>query len=167
MQPQEPVLIRPVEDQDGASVAALIAACFAEYQGCIYEPAEFPELTAPASWYGPKGTRMWVAESSGEIAGCICATPHGDGALELHKFYVAQPLRGSGLALRLTELFFDAAREIGSNRAFLWTDTRFTRAHRFYAKIGFTRMPDTRLLHDVSDTTEYLYEMALDAGRLP
>jgi putative acetyltransferase len=160
-------IIRPVTDRDGAGVASLIAACFAEHEGCIYEASEFPELAAPASWYAPKGTLMWVAHDGGEVVGCICATPQPGDGLELHKFYVALPLRGSGLALRLTDLFFDAARETGVTRAFLWTDTRFTRAHRFYEKRGFTRMPETRFLHDVSDTTEYLYEMRLGTGPQP
>jgi putative acetyltransferase len=159
-----PISIRPVEDRDGAPVAALIAACFAEYEGCLYEPSEFPELAAPASWYAPKGTLMWVAVQGGPIVGCICATPASD-AMELHKFYVAQHLRGSGLALRLTDLFFDAGRAAGAARAFLWTDTRFTRAHRFYEKLGFVRGAATRQLHDVSDTTEFFYEMALPPVR--
>ncbi len=160
MQASPPIAIRPVEDRDGAPVAGLIAACFAEYEGCLYEPSEFPELAAPASWYAVRGASMWVAEAEACVVGCICATPH-PGAMELHKFYVAAHLRGSGLALRLTDLFFARARGHGASRAFLWSDTRFARAHRFYEKLGFRRTGRTRLLHDVSDTRELHYEMAV------
>ncbi len=91
------VTIRPVRDADGESVAALIAACFAEYPDCPYNPEEFPELAAPASWYAPKGTRMWVAEgAAGAIVGCVCGTPRRSGEVELHKFYVDAAHRGGG-----------------------------------------------------------------------
>jgi putative acetyltransferase len=164
MQRAEAIAIRPVEDRDGAPVAALIADCFGEYEGCRYAPSEFPELQAPATWYGPKGTRMWVAEEAGAIVGCICATPQAGGAVELHKFYVARALRGSGLALRLTDLLFATARANGCDSAFLWTDTRFTRAHGFYEKLGFRRTGATRRLDDVSDTTEFHYVLTLDGA---
>jgi N-acetylglutamate synthase-like GNAT family acetyltransferase len=109
---------------------------------------------------------MWVAEENNLIVGCICATPGDGDAIELHKFYVAQHLRGAGLAPRLTDLLFDRARELGAATAFLWTDTRFTRAHRFYEKLGFRTTGETRRLDDVSDTTEFHYAASLDtAGR--
>jgi putative acetyltransferase len=173
-------VIRPVRDDDGEAVAALIAACFADYPGCLFSWDEFPELRAPALWAASRGTRMHVAEDgAGEIIGCICATPvmlavdEAAPALaraaapmspqpftELHKFYVASPHRGTGLAHRLAGLVLDAAREARSEGVILWTDSRFTRAHRFYAKFGFVRQPPTRRLHDISDTTEHLWLLA-------
>lgn len=155
-----PAILRPVADGDGPAVAALIAACFAEYSGCLYEPSEFPELNAPATWANKRGTRFTVAEADGEVVGCICATATADGWMELHKFYVAAPYRGSGLALALFATVEEAARDAGSRGLMLWTDTRFTRAHRFYEKQGLVRQAETRRLHDVSDTTEFLYRRA-------
>lgn len=157
--------IRAVDDRDGEAVAALIAACFAEYPGCLFSWEEFPELRAPARWARERGTRMWVVDGAGgAIDGCICATPDGRGAVELHKFYLAAQLRGSGLAQKLTAKVFGHARETGATALFLWTDTRFARAHRFYEKLGFIRQPETRLLGDISETTELYYTLQL-AGR--
>ncbi|MCX7326199.1 MAG: GNAT family N-acetyltransferase [Hyphomicrobiales bacterium] len=162
LMPAPSALIRPVADADGQSVAALIAACFAEYPGCLFSWDEFPELRAPASWAAGRGTRMWVLDGHGAaIDGCICATPDGQGAMELHKFYLASALRGSGLAQELAGLVFERAHETGAQSIFLWTDTRFTRAHRFYEKLSFARQPQTRLLGDISDTTEFLYTLPL------
>jgi putative acetyltransferase len=152
-------LIRPVTDGDGPSIAALIAACFAEYEGCLYEPAEFPELAAPATWAAGRGTRLWVAgasEASGDIVGCIAASPHADG-VELHKFYVAQPHRGAGLALALFGHVLNTAREWRAPDLLLWTDTRFARAHAFYRREGFRFVPAVRALGDVSNSFEYLF----------
>jgi putative acetyltransferase len=149
-------------DSDGAAVAALIEACFAEYPGCLFSWDEFPELRAPAQWASARGTRMWVIDGSdGTITGCICATPDGKGAVELHKFYLASHLRGSGLAQALSAKVFELADETRATSIFLWTDTRFTRAHRFYEKLGFVRQPGTRLLGDISDTEEFHYKLTL------
>jgi putative acetyltransferase len=150
--------LRPVTNADGEGVAALIKACFGEYPGCRFTWDEFPELRAPATWAASRGTRMWVIDREpGIIDGCICATPDGAGAVELHKFYLASDLRGSGLANVLAAKVFACASETGARHIHLWTDTRFSRAHRFYEKLGFVRQPGTRLLHDISDTVEFLY----------
>ena len=146
-----PVSIRPVRDEDGAPVAALIAACFSEYENCPYNPEEFPELEAPASWYAPKGTCMWVAEAGGEIVGCICGTPRPSGEVELHKFYVAARLRGSGLADALHGLVEGLAAERRAPAIVLWSDVRFARAHRFYEKRGYARTGETREMFDYTE----------------
>jgi putative acetyltransferase len=157
--------LRPVRDADGLAVAALIEACFAEYPGCLFSWDEFPELRAPASWADGRGTRMWVAEDeAGAVVGCLCATPAGSD-VELHKFYVARHWRGTGLATSLVEQLFALASESRAERIVLWTDTRFVRAHRFYEKLGFVRGPETRLLHDISDSEEFFYALSLQAPR--
>ena len=166
------ITLRAVQDEDGVSVAGLIAACFAEYDGCQFSWDEFPELMAPAAWAASRGTRFWIAEGKGgEIAGCICATPDAgereagvqepDVRVELHKFYVASHLRGSGLAGILIAKVFELARDTSASAIFLWTDIRFARAHSFYEKHGFVRQPGSRLLHDISDTTEFHYRREL------
>ncbi len=155
------ITIRAVRDEDGLAVAALIMACFAEYDGCLFSWEEFPELRAPAVWAASRGTSMWVAEDvAGAIVGCVCATPE-HGKVELHKFYVAEPMRGSGLAVQLADRLLQLAREGQAEEVFLWTDSRFTRAHRFYEKLGFVRLAETRLLHDISNTTEFHYRLCL------
>jgi GNAT superfamily N-acetyltransferase len=157
---------RPVNDSDGVAVAALIAACFAEHPGCLFSWGEFPELVAPATWAAGRGTRMWVIDGAdGVIAGCICATPDGAGSVELHKFYLAGHLRGSGLAQRLAAKVFDLAGEIGAERIVLWTDTRFTRAHSFYEKLGFVGDSGTRALGDISNSEEFFCSLTLAGAR--
>ena len=156
---------RSVRDGDGEAVAALIAACFSEYPGCLFSWDEFPELRAPATWAAGRGTCMWVLDGKrGEIAACICATPDGKAAVELHKFYVTSALRGTGLARQLLALVREVAASQRAAFVFLWSDTRFERAHRFYEKAGFVRQPATRLLHDISDTEEYHYTLDLKAA---
>jgi putative acetyltransferase len=47
-----------------------------------------------------------------------------------------------------------------ARRLELWSDTRFTRAHAFYAKAGFARTGETRFLDDVSRSWEARFVQA-------
>jgi putative acetyltransferase len=44
---------------------------------------------------------------------------------------------------------------------FFWSDTRFTDAHRLYARLGYVRTGDRRDLGDISNSSEYRFEKAL------
>ena len=57
-------------------------------------------------------------------------------------------LRGSGWGGRLMEWAFDWARKHGQSRVEFWSDVRFTRAHRFFRRLGFEHDGRTREMHD-------------------
>jgi GNAT superfamily N-acetyltransferase len=73
-------------------------------------------------------------------------------------------MRGSGLAQTLFGLVAETAARVGAGRIWLWSDTRFTRAHRFYEKMGFRRGAETRALDDVSNTIEFFFARDLTAA---
>jgi putative acetyltransferase len=149
------VTIRPARDEDGDGLADLIAACFREYPGCLFDRAlEFPELYAIASHFAARAGAIWVAELGTRIVGSLAVRPAGEGAVELLKVYVAEEVRGTGLALRLLAEAERFAAAVGVRRIELWSDTRFTRAHRFYEKHGFVRTGERRFLADISDSYE-------------
>src|SRR5262249_24162131 len=89
-------MIRPATDADGDGLAVLIAGCFAEYEGCLFDrAAEFPELDAIATHFREKGGAVWVAEHDEQIVGSIGCTPTEEaGTVELFKLYVAREMRG-------------------------------------------------------------------------
>lgn len=152
-------LVRAGCDEDSAALIALIGACFAEYPGCVLDiDDEEPWLRAPAGAYAAAGGQMWVATLDGEIAGCIGLRPGG----ELKNLYVAAAARRHGLGARLVGLVEDAALAAGATRLQLWTDTRFTDAHRLYERRGYRRTGRTRDLLDRSATVEY--EFVRDLG---
>lgn len=156
--------IRPVRDEDSEPLAALIAACFAEYPNSYFVWEEFPELRAPAAYAQKRGGRLWVAESEdGRLVGSFAIMPVPEQqAGELGKVYADAGFRGAGLAQAMFALALDHARESGFREIILWSDTRFARGHRFYEKLGFTRWPGERYLGDVSETWEYHYRLPLD-----
>ena len=47
------------------------------------------------------------------------------------------------------------ARDAGAEVIRLWSDTRFTRAHSFYAKLGYVRQGQIRVLNDLSNSLEF------------
>ena len=151
--------LRPVTDADGPAIAALIAACFAEYEGCLYEPVEFPELIHPARHYQSKKAELWVATDGMALVGTVAVTPVPEQqACEITKVYLAAPYRGSGAGLMLMAHASQRADALGYTSLVFWTDTRFHRAHRFYEKLGFARQPVQRYLADVSLSWEHRYE---------
>jgi putative acetyltransferase len=157
--------LRPATDLDGARVAALIARVFAEYDGCVFEPAEFSELERPASHYSARGGGLWVAVRGDDIVGSIALfLNRAPDVFELGKVYVDAALRGSGLATRLLDLAIAEIRRRGGREIILFSDTRFARGHAFYEKHGFARLPGVRLLQDVSNTLEYGYRRPLEAA---
>lgn len=156
MQVGESIQFRPAVDADSEGIIALIAACYAEYPPNVLDvDAEEPELRAPASRF----EAFWVLEDAEQrIVGCIAlATLIPGQRIELKKCYVSNDLRGGGWGRRLIEQVEDWARERAIPEVELWTDNRFTLAHKVYAKIGYVQTGETRDLNDLSQTTEFQF----------
>lgn len=155
--------LRDATDADSERLAALVAASFAEYPGCLFDWSEFPELRRPASHFARKGGRLWVAEGGdGRIVGSIGVAPVPEqDAAELTKVYVDPQFRGAGLAQALFARTLAFAQQGGCREMMLWSDTRFSRGHRFYEKLGFVRWPGERYLADISATWEYHFRKPL------
>jgi GNAT superfamily N-acetyltransferase len=154
-------VVRDVRDDDSEELITLIASVFAEYPGCVLDvDAEEPQLRRPASAFAEWGGRLWVAESAARLVGSVGFTDDGRVA-HLKHLYVAAVARRQGLGSRLTRLAESAIRARGHRRVELWTDTRFTDAHRMYERLGYIRGPRTRELHDLSHTVEYHYRKNL------
>lgn len=136
--------LRPVRADEALAVQDLIGGCFAEYPGCVLDLADLDAwMVEPAS------RPLWVVPSDvpGELDACVCVGT-GD---ELKSLYVRNSARCAGFGTSLVRL---AVR----NRARqLWSDTRFTDAHRLYERLGWVRQLGTRDLRDPSNTTEYQF----------
>ncbi len=160
--PREPV-IRAVRDDDAQDLFGLITLCFAEYPGCYTDPhGDLPDLRAPSSSAAAKGGAFWVVEDE---RGCICACVAVDfpeaGAAELHRLYVRSDQRRRGLGERLVQVVENHARGQGAQRIFFWSDTRFTKAHRLYQRLGYRQTGGLRELGDISNSVEYQFEKEL------
>ncbi len=155
--------LRPVRDADAAAVQALVGGCFAAYPGCVLELAGLDAwMRAPATGYAAKHGALMVVPAAGGLAACGGWLPGSDpDTVELKSLYVAGAHRRRGIAAALVGLVERTARERGAARVELWTDTRFTAAHRLYEHLGYARLPGDRALHDASETVEHPYAKIL------
>jgi RimJ/RimL family protein N-acetyltransferase len=156
--------LRAVRDADADALIDLIGAAYTEYPGCVLDlPGVDADLCAPATEAARRDGPWWVVEHDGRIVGSIGAGPRRtDGHLELKRLYLASEVRGQGLATQLVGLIELHARHLGATTIDLWSDTRFTAAHRRYEQLGFRRTGEQRDLDDPSHTTEYRFVRDLD-----
>jgi putative acetyltransferase len=157
-------VVRAAEDSDAGGLIALVGSCFSEYEGCVLDTEhEMTHLLGVASHFAVVGGRAWVAVADGSVVGSVACRPTTDpGGLELQMLYVLGPSRRRGLGARLVALVENEARRRGASFVELWSDTRFTDAHRLYRSLGYRQLPDVRELHDLSSTREYRFARTLE-----
>lgn len=159
-------VLRPVCDEDAPALIGLVASVYDEYPGCVLDlPGVDADLREPRSSIDAKDGELWVVDAPDEglIACCGWAPVETDAvaAVELKRLYVHASARGRGLGRWLVGRVEDVARSVGRPVVELWSDTRFTDAHRLYERLGYRRLPGTRQLQDPSDTTEYHFRREL------
>jgi putative acetyltransferase len=155
--------IRDARDEDSWDLIGLVAACWAEYPGCILDVhGEEPWLLTPATAYAAEKGRLWVAEMDDRVVASVALRPAAEpDGVALKSLYVARAARRRGLGDRLVTLVEDEARRQGAAFVELWTDTRFLEAHRLYERRGYVRGPHRRELHDLSKSVEFYYRKGL------
>jgi GNAT superfamily N-acetyltransferase len=152
--------MRRVRDDDSPRLIDLIVAAYDEHPGCVLDlPGVDDDLPAPGTTAARRGSPWWVVERDDRLLASVGVGPlTPDGSVELKRLYLAAAARGRGLATRLVEVVERHAAGLGASRVVLWSDTRFADAHHRYEVLGYVRQPETRRLHDPSDTTEYRFE---------
>jgi putative acetyltransferase len=155
---QAPVL-RLAEDRDAQDLFGLLSLCFADFPGCFVDPHDdLRDLRTPGKPRANDGV-LWVTEDeSGRICACTCVDFPEAGTAELHRLYVRPDQQGRGLGSSLVRAVERHAQGRGATRMILWSDTRFTDAHRLYRKLGYTQTDRQRDLGDISNSSEYFFE---------
>lgn len=93
-------------------------------------------LATFAGLLGREGTRLWVAETGGEVAGYAVVWMVADQA-ELGDVAVAEPWRRRGIGTRLVETVLDTMAELGIRELFLEVRVSNRGARDLYARHGF------------------------------
>jgi putative acetyltransferase len=156
--------VRVAADTDAAGLIALVGSCFCEFDGCVLDTEhEMAHLHRVATHFKAVGGRAWVADGAGSVVGSVACRPAtgDDRGLELQMLYVLAPWRHRGLASRFVTMVEDEAVSRGATFVELWTDTRFTDAHRLYRSLGYEQLPGSRALHDLSASHEYHFIKSL------
>jgi GNAT superfamily N-acetyltransferase len=150
---------RPTVPRDVPGILKLIAGVYAEYECVLDAENEERHLLEPGPYFRAYGGEFWVVEDGGVVLATAAVMLHED-AGELKTLYVHPSLRRQGWGRRLTNLAIDYARQSGKRKMILWSDTRFTDAHRLYRSMGFSEI-GRRELHDSNNSIEYGFEMSL------
>lgn len=155
--------LRPAEDGDAQDLFGLVTLCFAEYPGCYTDPhGDMPELVRPGTSALRRGMIFPVVEdAAGRVKACIALDFPEIGTAELHRLYVRPDARRQGLARHLVGVAEAHARARAARRITLWSDTRFTDAHRLYERLGYRRGAQVRELGDISESREFFFERVL------
>ena len=131
---------------DSAAAAAVVRKVFDEYGFTWDEAGYHADLRDVEASY----TAFFVAEREGRIVGT--AGLSGRGSLE--RLYVLEEARGSGAGSALFAAVAAEARSRGHEQLEIWSDKRFTDAHRLYERQG-ARVVGERVHDDPDESHEW------------
>lgn len=159
--PPPGIALRLCAAGDVPQIHAIVAGIFAEYGDVFDTQEEMPQLAAPHEYFAAVGGAFWVATRAQRVVGMIGAYPLDRQDGELKSLYVAHEARCCGLGACLTRHCVRFLQQRGHARVVLWSDTRFTAAHRLYERLGFRRH-GRREVQAVNTFAEYGYELVLE-----
>lgn len=132
------ILRHPTPD-DTPGVIALVEGVYHEYgdRVCL-EDAE-RDLLSFHDHFPRLGGDAIVLVDGEQVVGMHAVVPLADqpGVCTFRRLYMAPSLRGSGWGEKLMQWAIDTAKAKGFHRIEFWSDTRFVRAHHFFARLEF------------------------------
>jgi len=152
--------IRPVTKSDVSQIIELLGTVWAEYECVLDVEREETYLLAPGDYFRARDGEFWVAEENGEIAATVAVQMLDAKTAELKTLYVGKDFRQKGLGEDLTRLAVEFVRAKGAVEMILWSDTRFTKAHRLYERLGFRRCGE-REMNDLNNSVEFGFKKDL------
>ena len=130
-------VLRTATIGDAASIAATIAASFAQYRGkLVPESGAFRETAEGIAAEFARGASAIVAERGGEMLGCVLVEEM-EGDLYFGRLSVRPLARGQGLARRLIEAVEGEARRRGLAGVRLGVRIVLTENQRLFASLGY------------------------------
>jgi len=133
-----------VRAANGTDVNA-IRELFREYQKNIGVDLCFQgfeqELSGLPGEYAPPRGQLLLAETAGELAGCVALRPLSETICEMKRLYVRPPFRRAHLGKRLAAAIIDEARSIGYEAIRLDTLPSMKEAAALYRSLGFKSIP--------------------------
>jgi len=142
--------IRPVERSDTEGIIALIAAAYREHGDRLCLEGADADLANVAGHYSSGDSAFVVLDDNGTVAGTHALVPVDVslGLCTFRRLYLRSDLRGTGWGDKLMRWAIDTARQFGFRRVEFWSDTRFTRAHQFFRRLGFQDDGRVREMND-------------------
>tara|TARA_B100000700_G_scaffold81852_2_gene92098 strand:+ start:8065 stop:8583 length:519 start_codon:yes stop_codon:yes gene_type:complete len=153
--------VNSATNADQQSIVQLIDTCYQEYGDRVVLDGDDSDLLNIESNYRDRdGEFIAVTDSTGSIIGTHAVVPldKARGLCTFRRLYLEKSYRGSGLGQALMLWAIQWARNAGYSRVEFWSDTRFTRAHQFFRKLGFETSLETRDMDDgIQPYSEYFF----------
>lgn len=131
------LVLRAATPADAATIAATIAAAFAQYRGkLVPESGAFGETAEAIAAELAKGAGAIVAERNGEMVGCVMIQER-EGDLYFGRLAVLPAARGTGLARRLIYAVEADARRRGLSGIRLGVRVVLTDNQRLFRSLGY------------------------------
>lgn len=132
------LVLRAANVDDAASIAAVIAASFAQYRGrLVPESGAFRETATTIAAELDGGAGAIVAERNGEMLGCVLVEEK-EGDLYFGRLSVLPSARGRGLARKLIEAVETEARRRGLGGVRLGVRVVLTDNQRLFLALGYS-----------------------------
>ena len=158
---QEIRSIRPATREDGPQLVRLIDGVYREYGDEVDLEAYDWDLLNVEAAYRDVGGEFVVLEEDGWISGAHATQPidRDAGIVTFRRLYLPPSYRGTGAGKALMDWAVGWSREHGYHRVEFWSDTRFARAHRFFARYGFVRAGIRHVEEGRLSFSEYHFSM--------
>ena len=134
-------------ERDREAVIELVLHCQNDGTRPPVSVQDQPELLCIERAYMAGGGNFWVARDEGRVAGSIGLMRAEEETGILKKFFVYEQYRGAPhhLGSQLYAVLLAFAREQGLRRLILDTPKKTERAHKFYERAGFYKIPEQQL----------------------
>ena len=131
--------LRPARPEDQTAIMALIDAVYHEYGDRLCLENADRDLLDIDAHYIKAGGAFVVLDDAGRVRGTHAVLPEAARARVciFRRLYLEAALRGGPWGVQLMQWAIDWARAHNMHRVEFWSDTRFTRAHAFFARFGF------------------------------
>jgi putative acetyltransferase len=150
---------RLVRAADSETICDILAEVFDEY-GMTFDPEGFDrDVADPIAHYPGPDAAFWVIETERGVVGCVGVHAEAEHSV-LHRLYISPSVRGRGVGSLLCDQAESWSLARGLARMELWSDVRFTDAHRLYWKRGY-QIFSSRVLADPDRSVEFGMERDL------
>lgn len=131
--------LRDATNPDGPAIMALIDRVYREYGDRLCLDGADSDLHDIDANYFQIGGHFVVLDDDA-IRGTFAIYPAENSQVGvLRRLYLDPELRGTDWGTRMMNWAIEWAKDHGMRRLELWSDTRFTRAHSFFARFGFQK----------------------------
>jgi putative acetyltransferase len=151
--------VRPFQRGDETAFRELNEAWIAKY--FRIEEKDRETLGNPQKHIFSQGGEIFMALLDGERVGCVALVKMSDTTMELAKMAVDENYRGQGIGRSLIATAIEWARQKKLHRLYLETNHTLTPAISLYRSMGFTDVPEDRLMKSAYKRADVFMELWL------